>query len=67
MAGRLSINIGEGVQKALLDAMEADGIDATEAIRRAVSVWQFVREKEAEGYTFGIIGPDGTVREVLFP
>jgi hypothetical protein len=63
---RLEVNIGEGVAKVLADVMEADGITATEAVRRAFSVYHFVRKQEAEGNAWAIVGPDGTAREVTW-
>ncbi|MFG1921237.1 hypothetical protein [Cryptosporangium sp. NPDC048952] len=66
---RLSVNLGTGPATALRELMESKDITATEAIRRAISVWKFIEDEQARGNRIAVIETAGgkqNVREVLF-
>jgi hypothetical protein len=65
---RLSVNLGEQPAAALHELMQRRGITATEAIRRALSVWKFVDDELAKGNTIGVLssGRNDAVREIVF-
>lgn len=61
---RLSVNINEATQDALRKEMEASGCTATEAVRRAVAILDFIRGVEAEGSTLQIRKANGDEHDV---
>ena len=65
---RLSVNLGAGPAEALRELMARKDITATEAIRRALSIWKFVEDERAQGHTLAILeghGPQQKIREVV--
>ena len=66
---RLSVNLGSGPAEALRELMASKGISATEAIRRAISVWRFIEDEQARGNRIAVIETSQgkqNIREVLF-
>jgi hypothetical protein len=66
---RLSINLGAGPAAALRDLMASKDISATEAIRRALSIWKFIEDERSRGRRIALLEGDGrdqVVREVVF-
>ncbi|MFG1921235.1 CopG family transcriptional regulator [Cryptosporangium sp. NPDC048952] len=66
---RLSVNLGSGPAEALRELMASKGISATEAIRRAISVWRFIEDEQGRGNRIAVIETaqgKQNVREVLF-
>lgn len=66
---RLSVNLGTGAAEALRELMERKGINATEAIRRALSTWKFIEDARRDGRSIALLeghGKDQVVREVVF-
>jgi len=66
---RLSVNLGTGAAAALRELMSRKDITATEAIRRALSVWKFIEDERAQGRSIALLegrGKDQVVREVVF-
>src|SRR5262249_11393520 len=49
---RLSVNLGAQPAAALLELMDRKDISATEAIRRALSVWKFIEDERERGRGF---------------
>jgi hypothetical protein len=62
---RLNVNLGDEPAAALHDLMTRKGISATEAVRRAISVWKFVEDQLAAGRRIAVLDGDA-IREVLF-
>lgn len=62
---RLSVYLGTEPAAALRQLMASLGITATEAVRRAISVWKFVEDEQAKGHKLAVLA-DGAVREVTF-
>lgn len=65
---RLSINLAPDVAEVLLRRKKAKGISITEAIRRAIAVWDFVETEKALGHRLALIECDGDkerVREIV--
>lgn len=68
-AVRLSVNLGEQPAAALHELMRRKGITATEAVRRALSIWKFVEDELARGNRVAVLEGEGerrTVRELIF-
>lgn len=66
---RLSVNLGEQPAAALRELMSKKGITATEAVRRALSVWKFVEDELAQGNRLAVLVGEGdhrAVREIIF-
>jgi hypothetical protein len=66
---RLSVNLGAGPAEALRELMESKDITATEAIRRAISVWSFIEKEQAAGRNIAVVDHSGgkqNVREIFF-
>lgn len=61
---RLSVNVGTEPAAALRRWMDANSINATEAVRRAISVWDFYERSAIDGNQLALLGGDGTVRAV---
>jgi hypothetical protein len=50
--------------------MDRKGITATEAVRRALSIWKFVEDELARGNRLAVLEGQGdrrTTREIIFP
>lgn len=69
MTVRLSINLADDVAAALGDWADKKDISYTEAVRRAIAVWNFVETEIANGNTVTVIetgpGGDGRIREAI--
>jgi hypothetical protein len=66
---RLSINLGAEPAHALRELMIRRNISATEAIRRALSVWKFIEDERSRGTSIALLEGEGkaqVVREVVF-
>jgi len=66
---RLSVNLGAQPAAALREMMNKKGITATEAIRRALSIWKFVEDERAHGNHLAVLEGEGDhrrVREIIF-
>jgi len=66
---RLSVNLGAQPAAALRELMTKKGITATEAVRRALSIWKFVEDERAQGHRLAVLEGDGdqrAVREIIF-
>ncbi len=66
---RLSVNLGAQPAAALRELMNRKEISATEAIRRALSVWKFIEDEREQGRGFAVLDTeDGkrVTREVIF-
>lgn len=61
---RLSVNVGTEPAAALRRWMDANSITATEAVRRAISVWDFYERSAIDGKHLALIGEDGVMRTV---
>lgn len=66
---RLSINLAADVAAVLRRWAEAKHISVTEAIRRAIAIWNFIETEKANGNTIAIIEnsgrPNQRIREVV--
>lgn len=65
---RLSINLAADVADILKGWAEKKAISATEAVRRAIAVWDFVETEKAKGNRLAVIEGEGSkqrVREVV--
>lgn len=66
---RLSVNLAPDVAAALRKWADRKHISATEAVRRAIAIWNFVENELANGNTLAVVEhrPDGEhhLREVV--
>ncbi|MGY2025786.1 hypothetical protein [Nocardia asiatica] len=66
---RLSINLAPDVAAVLRDWAEKKRISATEAVRRAIAVWNFIETEKANGNGFAVVenlpGGKQRIREVV--
>lgn len=62
---RLSINLAADLAAVLRGWAERKQISATEAVRRAIAVWNFVETEIAKGNKIAVIEGDGAIREVI--
>ena len=62
---RLSINLAPAVADALKGISKRNGISATEAVRRAISLLAYVDSAQSRGASLNI-QEDGVLKEVLF-
>lgn len=60
---RLEINLSREVAGVLWGWMARKGVSATEAVRRAIAVWNFVETEVADGNRIVVIG-EGHLYEV---
>lgn len=65
MTVRLQINLADDVAAVLRGWMQMDDISATEAVRRAIAVWNFMRTEIAAGGKLAVVETDGRIREVI--
>lgn len=63
---RLSVNLGPAVADRLKDYTNRNGVTATEAIRRAISLLNFADSVRERGAHLNVREKDGTLKEVLF-
>jgi hypothetical protein len=63
---RLSVNLGPAVADRLKDYTKRNGVTATEAIRRAISLLDFADSARGRGAYLNVREKDGTLKEVLF-
>jgi hypothetical protein len=65
---RLSINLAADVAEILKRWAEVKTISVTEAVRRAIAVWDFVETERAKGNRLAVIEGEGSrqrIREVV--
>ena len=65
---RLSVNLAADVAALLQKWTTAKGISATEAIRRAIVIWDFVETELSAGNRLAVVERDGDrerVREIV--
>jgi predicted transcriptional regulator len=66
MTVRLSINLADDVAAALGDWADKKCLSYTEAVRRAIAVWNFVETEIANGNKIAVVEADsGRIREVV--
>lgn len=65
MTVRLSINLADDVAAVLGDWADKKDISYTEAVRRAIAVWNFVETEIAAGNRLAVVEPGGRIREVV--
>jgi hypothetical protein len=63
---RLSVNLGPAVAARLQDYTSRNGVTATDAIRRAISLLDFADAARGRGAYLNVREKDGTLKEVLF-
>jgi hypothetical protein len=63
---RLSVNLGPAVADRLREYTTRNGVTATEAIRRAISLLDYADAARERGAYLNIREKDGTLKEVLF-
>lgn len=66
-ATRLSVNLSPEVADALGSIADEHSITITEAVRRAISIQNYVETALQQGAKILVAEPDGHVRELLFP
>jgi hypothetical protein len=64
---RLSVNLSPEVADALRSIAAEHGITITEAVRRAISIQNYVETALQQGAKILVAEPDGHMRELLFP
>ncbi|KZM68520.1 CopG family transcriptional regulator [Nocardia terpenica] len=66
---RLSINLASDVAAVLRKWADIKHISATEAVRRAIAVWNFIETEKANGNSFAVVenlpGGKQRMREVV--
>ena len=65
---RLSINLAPDVAAILREWASKKAISATESVRRAIAVWNFVESEKAKGNRLAVIegsGKNERIREVV--
>lgn len=62
---RLSVNLAPEVADVLTGWAAKKGISATEAVRRAIAVWNFVETEIANGSKVAVVEANGHIREVV--
>ncbi|WP_251091378.1 ribbon-helix-helix protein, CopG family [Streptomyces sp. Caat 7-52] len=62
---RLSVNINDDTAEALKRLKREKGISITEAVRRAVALYDLVDRETGDSGKLQIVGDDASVREIL--
>ncbi|WP_405717255.1 ribbon-helix-helix protein, CopG family [Streptomyces sp. NBC_01537] len=62
---RLSVNLNDEAARALKENSDRRGISITEAVRRAIAVYDFIERETAAGNRIQVVDPEGRVRELL--
>jgi hypothetical protein len=60
---RLSVNINDETSVAIKTRMEEEGRTATEIVRRAISVYDYVMYHQERGRTIAVLRPSGVLHE----
>lgn len=64
MSTRLSVNINDATAKTLRDTVDSNGVTITEAVRRAVAVYEFFDQARRRGDTIQVVDACGCTKTV---
>jgi hypothetical protein len=62
---RLNVNVDQETADAIRSIMEAGGVSATEAVRRAIVVTHYISEEQKRGRIFKIVTKGDRLKSVL--
>jgi len=62
---RLSLNVSTQTAAVIRDIAGRKGLSATESIRRAIAIWQFIETETSAGNRIAVIERDGSIRTVV--
>lgn len=65
MSARLSVNINDETQTSIRSLQDSEERSATEIVRRAVAVYEFVVSELAEGKSLRSVDAAGNITEVV--
>ncbi|MET0819644.1 MAG: hypothetical protein ABWY58_01655 [Aeromicrobium sp.] len=65
MSARLSVNINDETQTSIRSLQDSEERSATEIVRRAVAVYEFVVRELAEGKSLRSVDAAGNITEVV--